>query len=64
MIRKENKEIIERFAKLYRLCKSMDFDELSVTMPQRKPFWGAMQQSLQEIERESNNESVATITEQ
>ena len=58
-MRKPTEPMIDGFARLYRLCKSLDFDELSQTMPQRKLFWGEFQQSLREIERESNDERVA-----
>lgn len=49
-------EMTDRLAHLYRVCKSLDLDELTVVLPSRKGSWKDIELSLQEIERASNEQ--------
>lgn len=51
---KEQTTLIEEFCELYRLCKTLDFKELKVQFPGRAAEFSAMQHTLNQIERVTN----------
>jgi hypothetical protein len=51
---KEKTTLIEEFCELYRLCKTLDFKELKVQFPGRVAEFSAMQHTLNQIERVTN----------
>ena len=51
---KEQTTLIEEFCQLYRLCKTLDFEELKVQFPGRINDFKLMQHTLNQIERVTN----------
>ncbi len=50
----KEQQLIEEFCELYRLCKTLDYNELKVQFPGRIAELCAMQRTLNQIERVTN----------